>query len=177
MTPTPTPSSDPSSSPSPSGPGPAEQATVVMLFLNAVANRQPIPQALAVAVLALTPAYSELLAVKLAQLEHSRPEVVKPPQPALDVLQQAKQQRLSNGVMLAEQLKLATVEQRRQLYLKGLQAGLMPGPQGPTGAQADKALPSATQAELAAQRKLATREDQAARAADLKQGLALRGQL
>ena len=181
MTPQPTPSTEPSSNPSfsqssPASPGPTEQALVLRMFLAAVVNRQPIPPNLAVAVLALSPQYSQLLAVKMAELEQADPEVTKPPQPALDALVKAKSTRLTNGQLLAQQLTQASAEQRLALYRKGLEAGLLPQPPL-SGPEADKLLPQGQQRELAVQRKLLKREDKAQQAVDLKQGLALQGRL
>lgn len=173
-----TPQSETSSSPSPSAsPGPQEQSLVLMLFLQAVAQRQPVPPNLAVAVLALSPQYQELLAIKLAEMEQADPEVVKPPQPALDALLKAKGVRLSNGQRLAQQLESASQEQRLALYRKGLEAGLVQGGEGLSGPQADKLLPRPVQRELAGQRNLISKQDRAAKAADLKQDLGVRGRL
>ena len=170
------PSSNPSSSPSSqASPGPQEQALVLRLFLSAVVNRQPIPANLAVAVLALSPQYRELLAVKMAELEQADPEVVKSPQPALDALQKARSVRLTNGSLLVEQLKAASEQQRLALYRKGLEAGLLPQP-ALSGPEADKQLPAGVQRELATSRKLTKASNEAQQAVELKQGLGLMGQ-
>lgn len=170
-----TPSSPPSSVSS--QPGPSEQGLVLQLFLQAVANKQDVPPNLAVAVLALTPQYRQLLAIKLAQMEQADPESVRPPQPALDALQKARGTRLSNGQMLAKAVEVASEQQRLALYRKGLEAGLLPGPSGPSGKQADQALPKATQLELGAQRKVLANEDQAGKTAELKTNLGVAGRL
>jgi hypothetical protein len=169
------PSLNPSSSPSsPASPGPQEQALVLRLFLAAVVNRQAIPPNLAVAVLALSPPYLELLAVKMAELEQADPEVVKAPQPALDSLQKARSVRLSNGSLLAEQLRRATEQQRQALYRKGLEAGLLPL-EGLSGPEADKQLPPGVQRDLSTSRKLTKANNKAQATADLKQSLGLMG--
>lgn len=177
QTSTPSPSIPSSPPSSPSSPGPAEQGLVLQMFLQAVANKQEVPPNLAVAVLALTPQYRQLLAIKLAQMEQADPDSVRPPQPALDALQRARGTRLSDGRMLPKAVEMASEQQRLALYRKGLEAGLVAGPSGPSGKQADQALPKATQLELGAQRKVLATEDQAGKTADLKANLAIAGRL